>query len=271
MKATDGEWYQASGEDVEDSFFNNWHEISAVYDSTNHTLTAYIDGVVTSEPVEVNGSVSVNEALTPSIGYMADKPNRKSEMGFSNVKVLSEALSADELKALSAGTSDADDENVVLWLDFAADEIADARTSLNAQLDAAKDLVEDEYTAESWNAFESAKAAADAINPTYATADNVNKAAADLNAAIKALVKDETPEPVEVDTTLLEAACNKAKALNLAEFSETGKDAFNTAKAAAEAELSAKTSQEAVNAKASALNNAMLALRKTPSADKLPQ
>lgn len=67
-------------------------------------------------------------------------------MGFSNIKVLSKALSADELKALSAGTSDADNENVVLWLDFAADEISSARNALNAQLNIAKDLKSENYT-----------------------------------------------------------------------------------------------------------------------------
>ena len=269
VKSTDGEWYQASGDDVEDSFFNKWHEISAVYDSTNHTLTAYIDGVATGDPVDVNGSVSVSEALTPSIGYMADKPDRKSEMGFSNIKVLSKALSTDELKALSAGTSDADNENVVLWLDFAADEISSARNALNAQLNIAKDLKNENYTEATWSAFESAKAAAESINGTYATAENVNKAAADLRAAIAGL--ETVDEPETFDLTLLQAACTKAAELDLSEFGTTGKNAFSSAKASADAALEHPASQKAVDEKAAALSNAMLALRKTPSSQKLPK
>lgn len=200
---------------------------------------------------------------------MADKPDRKSEMGFSNIKVLSKALSADELKALSAGTSDADNENVVLWLDFAADEISSARNALNAQLNIAKDLKNENYTEATWSAFESAKAAAESINGTYATAENVNKAAADLRAAIAGL--ETVDEPETFDLTLLQAACTKAAELDLSEFGTTGKNAFSSAKASADAALEHPASQKAVDEKAAALSNAMLALRKTPSSQKLPK
>lgn len=74
---------------------------------------------------------------------MSDKEYRKSQMGFSNVKVLTKALSADELKAMSAGTSTLRDADVAFWLDFSGAD----RTDLDALLKDADALVEDNYDA----------------------------------------------------------------------------------------------------------------------------
>ena len=270
------EWVEIGTQNLKDdtSFFGAFHDITVVYDSDNDTFTMYIDGEkVDGEKAEKEataGPAASNKVL--ELGHMSDKPLRTSQMTISNVAVIADALDADEVKALTEGTILylPNNEAVALWMDFAEDA-ASARMSLGSKFEEMmyKGLKAEDYTEESWNAFDAAMTNAASINGKYSTAKN----AADMQAAIEAAFAglEKAPEPVKIDLTLLEAACDKAGKLNLAEFGETGKEAFNAAKAAADAELDEHSSQEEVNAKAIALNNAMLALRKTPAADKLPE
>ena len=206
---------------------------------------------------------------------MSDKPLRTSQMTISNVAVLADALDAGEVKALTEGRASylPNDETVVLWMNFAEDPAA-ARTALVAKFVEMmnKELKAEDYTEDSWNAFNAAMMNAAGINGKYSTAKNAADLQAALEAAYAGLEEAEEPDPgQEIDTTLLEAACDKAGKLNLAEFGETGKAAFASAKAAAEGELAKPVSQAEVNAKAAALNQAMLALRKTPKSSALPK
>lgn len=270
------EWVEIGTQNLKDdtSFFGAFHDITVVYDSDNNTFTMYIDGEkVDGEKAEKEataGPAASNKVL--ELGHMSDKPLRTSQMTISNVVVIADALDADEVKALTEGTILylPNNEAVALWMDFAEDA-ASARMSLGSKFEEMmyKGLKAEDYTEESWNAFDAAMTNAASINGKYSTAKN----AADMQAAIEAAFAglEKAPEPVKIDLTLLEAACDKAGKLNLAEFGETGKEAFNAAKAAADAELDEHSSQEEVNAKAIALNNAMLALRKTPDASKLPE
>ena len=273
------EWVEIGTQNIKDetSFFGAFHDITAVYDSDQDTFTMYIDGEkVTGEKAELEaaaGPAASNKAL--ELGFMSDKPLRTSQMTISNVAVLADALDAGEVKALTEGRASylPNDETVVLWMNFAEDPAA-ARTALVAKFVEMmnKELKAEDYTEDSWNAFNAAMMNAAGINGKYSTAKNAADLQAALEAAYAGLEEAEEPDPgQEIDTTLLEAACDKAGKLNLAEFGETGKAAFASAKPAAEGELAKPVSQAEVNAKAAALNQAMLALRKTPKSSALPK
>lgn len=84
-----------------------------------------------------------------------------------------------------------------------------------------------------------------------------------VKASVKVIVSPSTAPAI--DTSLLEQACRKAGLLDLDAFVEANKAEFETAKAAADAELAAPASQAQVNARARELNSAMHTLRRTPS------
>lgn len=124
----------------------------------------------------------------------------------------------DELTALAAGTSNVSDDDVLLWLDFAG--LGDSRATLNAAIAQAEPLAEADCTPESWSAFAAAKTSAKAMNAKYTTTDNLNDAAAALNAARETLVLAQAPH---IDTSLLQTACQKAGTLSLDAFKDDTK------------------------------------------------
>lgn len=263
---TDSGWKTAGSEDqLPTDFFNAWHEVSAVYNSEDHTITTVIDGRQIAQ-VDAPGTLSSSDKAV-EIGHMSDKPDRKNDLKFSNIKIVNKALTPAEIQAAADGTSTLEEENVLLWLDFAgpADE---ARTALNADLTEANKLVETDYTPASWEAFADAKEKAASMNSIYATAKNLMDAKAELKAAKDALVP---AAAATVDTTQLKTAKDKGAQLNLADFhmTEAEKTAFNALLGEAQALITTPTTQEAVNAKAKAVNDAILALRKTPKASAL--
>ena len=91
-------------------------------------------------------------------------------------------------------------------------------TALEAQIDRTKDLVEDEYTPESWAAMKTeldkAKAMDDAKNAE--TQDEIDAQTKALKDAIDALVKKQAP--AELDYTALEAQISRAMNLNEDEY-----------------------------------------------------
>ena len=81
-----------------------------------------------------------------------------------------------------------------------------------------------------------------------------------------------TIKPVGLDYTLIDAALTKASQLDssLDSFKPAGKAAFGSAKSSAADKKTTAQTQEELDAAAKALNQAMLALRLEPAADRLP-
>ncbi len=131
---------------------------------------------------------------------------------------------------------------------------------------------EADYTADSWKVYADALAAAKALTTSedVLLQSDVNTATENLNAAINALVKAETPsDPDEegVSTTALEKAITTASELKESDYTADSWKAFQTAFTNAKAAMEAKESQEAVDAATENLNAAVKALVKaeTPS------
>ena len=265
---TDSGWKTAGSPEscaMSSDFFNAWHEVTTVYDAENDTIATVIDGTEINK-VPAAGTPNSSDK-TIEIGHMSDKPDRKNDLKFSNIKIIGKALTEDEISKVADGTNILEEDDVLLWLDFAgpADE---ARTALSADLEAIEDeaLVETDYTPASWAAFAAAKEHAASLNSVYATSRNALTAKADLAEAKAALVRKG-----EINTSLLEAAADKGDNLSLDQFKMTAaeKTAFNELIDEAKAMITSPTTQEEVNAKAKAVNNALLALRRTPSKEML--
>ena len=110
----DGTWAQASTEALADSFYDQWHTLSAVYE-TGAGLKIYVDGEL-SAVNEAAGSMNVRKNDERfSVGYepqMAD--SRQSELTFDQVVVYEDALDEDALNSVHQPS----EEQVALWLDF---------------------------------------------------------------------------------------------------------------------------------------------------------
>ena len=135
-------------------------------------------------------------------------------------------------------------------------------SALAAYIDSVKDLKAEDYTGDSWNAYQTALAAANAVlaanDPTQA---EVDKALADLTAAKDAL------EKVVVKTELTEYI-NAVKNENLKEdeYSETSWAAYQTALANANAVLASGTASQAeIDAALATLKTAVAGLVKDDS------
>ena len=137
---------------------------------------------------------------------------------------------------------------------------------LNALLETANALLEEDFTPETWAAFEEALATAkDAVDTDEPLEAELSKAYDDLHDAILALV-------YRADVSMLQMLVNEAEAINLDDYmsSQDVKNAFTGALGSAKELLKdANATQEEVDAAAKALNQAMTALRLTPSAEAL--
>ncbi len=175
------------------------------------------------------------------------------------------------LEAALAAAKEARNATIQYKVDRAAKALADAiealeekpvidYTELNKQIGIAEALDESKYTETSWNALETALAAAkEARNATTQAA--VDTAAKALEDAIKALVEK---TPVVVDYTELNKQIGIAEALDESKYTETSWNALETALAAAKEARNA-TTQAAVDTAAKALEDAIKALvEKTP-------
>jgi flagellar biosynthesis regulator FlaF len=109
------------------------------------------------------------------------------------------------------------------------------KSALEAKVNEALGLNEDDYTEESWAAFAAALADAEAVlADPEATQAEVDDALAALVAAMDNL---EPKEPPVVDKSALEAKVNEARGLNAADYTEESWAAFAAALADAEAVL----------------------------------
>ncbi len=129
-------------------------------------------------------------------------------------------------------------------------------TELNAAIEAAEKLNQNDYTSESWADLKFALAAAKTALTSTDQA-TVNTAAQKLREAIAALVKAPTP----IDYSELNKQITAAEALKEADYTADSWAAMQTALTAARAALSA-TTQADVDAAATALKNAIAALVK---------
>ena len=134
-------------------------------------------------------------------------------------------------------------------------------TALQAAIDEAGALKADDYTAESWDAFQEALDAAKAVlGDSEATQADVDSALNALGAAKDALVEAE-PEPAKPDTTALQAAIDEAGALKSDDYTAESWDAFQEALDAAKAVLGdSEATQAEVDSALAALQAAEKAL-----------
>lgn len=135
-------------------------------------------------------------------------------------------------------------------------------SNLEAAIAKAKGLTAADYTADSWNALQTALTAADAALTAKESQDAVDTAAGNLTAAIDDLAKK--PEEVKVNTEKLEAAIAKADALKdkEADYTADSWKTMQTALTEAKAALEAKESQEKVDAAETKLTKTIDALEK---------
>ncbi len=136
-------------------------------------------------------------------------------------------------------------------------------SKLEALIDEANALVEDEYTEESWKAMSEVLAGAEALIGNAQTQKEIDDMVAALQAAIDALVK-KTPV-VELDYSKLEALIDEANALVEDEYTEESWKAMSEVLAGAEALIGNAQTQKEIDDMVAALQAAIDALvKKTP-------
>ncbi len=165
-------WLQATTEQLPNDFFDKWHTLSASYDGK--TLKVYVDNEVT----EKAGTKSVHKSEnTFSVGYEPQKTGRQSELTFEQVRVFNQALNADQLNK----ATDPKAENVVLWLDFDAEEDNSAseadKQNLQYLIDECEKLQKDNYFDKGWNEMQTAlNAAKEVLKKDAPTKEEVQNA-----------------------------------------------------------------------------------------------
>ena len=124
IKANDGKWYTYEYEYNRDEVINKWNHIAGIYDGSN--LYLYLNGEIVAQAADSStGGVASNDTDF-YIGYDSET-GRSNSNQFAKVRVYNKALSADELNGQDAydkAEAEApaitpDNENVILWLDFA--------------------------------------------------------------------------------------------------------------------------------------------------------
>ena len=119
------------------------------------------------------------------------------------------------------------------------------KTALQAKVDEAKALVEADYTADSWTAYQKAlEAAQSVLADDKADQAVVDSALADLTAAQAALVKAEEPTP-DVDKTALQAKVDEAAGLAEADYTVDSWTAYQEALTAAQSVLADDNADQA--------------------------
>ena len=139
-------------------------------------------------------------------------------------------------------------------------------TELEAAIAKAEALNESDYTSESWASMQTELQEAKEELAAKHSQATVDEATSHLNAAIKALVKAETP--AEVNTTELEKVIASAKALKEADYTSKTWSALKTALETAESALEKKESQEAVDNATKDLQTAIDGLKKVDNSNK---
>ncbi len=137
---------------------------------------------------------------------------------------------------------------------------------LKAAIETAEALKETDYTAETWKPFKDALDNAKAVLAnTNATQEQINTALSELTTAQAALAKNATAAKKELD-----AAVEKAEALNAADYTAESMKAVTDAVAKAEALADTATAAE-IEAAAKAIEDAIAKLEKAPSTPVQPE
>lgn len=124
--------------------------------------------------------------------------------------------------------------------------------ALEAAIANAEALKESDYTADSWSSMQTElNEAKEILAAESKTQAMVDEALAHLNAAVEALVK------AEINTTALEAAIDKASALESRDYTNESWDAMKATLELAKAELKDPKSQESVDTATANLNAAI--------------
>ncbi|GAB5615756.1 hypothetical protein JCM31739_05810 [Faecalimonas canis] len=229
-------WLQATTEQLSNDFFDKWHTLSASYDGK--TLKVYVDNEVT----EKAGTMSVHKSEnTFSVGYEPQKVGRQSELTFEQVRVFNQVLNAEQLNK----ATDPKAENVVLWLDFEAEEDNSAteadKQNLQYLVDACEKLQKNNYFNKGWNEMETAlNHAKDVLKKAVPTKEEVQNAYNTL--------KDAKDKLVFIGD--LKSAVEKADeiAVNKDTYTKKSYEVFEKAlKAAKEVLANEDATQEAVN------------------------
>ena len=203
---------------------NGWHnadatnvargqkvQITATYDSSTKTMTLYVDGTKAAEAQNATVAANNNTPLSLGLATFNKGEHFENSHTFHSFHVFSRALSADEIKTVTA-----QDSATLVWYDFNTVHYSDEgetppvdKGALNAAIEEAKKLTESDYTAESWQPFADAlKAAEDILSEADATQEQVNTAKTALDTAIGNLKKAEQPQPT-VDKTALRNRYNE--------------------------------------------------------------
>ena len=211
-------------------------------------------GVMVSSEYVAMHSVNAAEAGVVLISWVAPEAYEHDGSAITLIEVNFEGAS----EAIEAAglAHDADGNELSIGaVDTSALEEALAKT---------EDLIEEDYTEESWAAMEEAKAAAEAVlaDPT-ATQSEIDAAAAALEEAIAAL------EEIPVDKSELEEAIEKAESKKEKDYTKKSWAAMKAALKVAKKTLDDENAtQEEVDAAADALNKAIKAL--VPTTGKNP-
>jgi hypothetical protein len=237
---------QANGNALQDAIDEAYDSLKAAKDA----LEDYVEPVTVSK-VLLNNSISYAEKV-------------KEEGALDNV-VASEKeafeLALANAKAVSADENATQDEVDKAWSDLVK---AITRLSLTGNKDDLSKLVaqaeaknEADYTPSTWNAL------AEPLANAKAVLDNDDALQADIDAAISALQTALDGLKEAADKTALEEAVKNAEAVNADDYTDASLAAISDPLAAAKAVLNdAEADQEAVDAAAKALNDALAALVK---------
>ena len=142
------------------------------------------------------------------------------------------------------------------------------KTELQALMAEANELSETDYTAETWNALQEALEAAAAVDAEHdASQEDVDSAAAALQAAIDALEKAPVEGP-KADKTALKEAIDKASAVDSSKYTTASLEKLYAALDTAQTLYEDETAEQAaVDEAAAALNAAIDGLEKLPAED----
>ena len=214
-----------------------------------------------AEPVQqpTVDKTALNEALSEALGY---NPEDYTVESFTN---LQSAIAAAQVVADSDdATQDAVDAQVAA-LRQAIDALVKAeqppvvvdKSALNAKLAEIKELDSSQYTEESWNALQSAVAAAQAVaGDPDATQDQVDAQAKALQTAVKSLVEAE--QPIVVDKSVLAAKLAEISGLTASNYTAESWAGLQAAVTAAKQVAGdPDATQEQVNAQVTALEIAI--------------
>ena len=243
-------------------------QITATYDSDTKTMTLYVGGTKAAEAPNATVAANNNTPLSLGLATFNSDEHFENSHTFHSFHVFSRALSADEIKTVTA-----QDSATLVWYDFDTVHYSDEgetpsqvdKTALNAAIGEARKLNESDYTADSWKTLKGALDSAETVSSKQdATQAEVDAAAKALTEAKAALVMAEQPQPV--DKSELQRRYNELENLPNHGYTQESWTIFTNALIHAKSVLADKTAtaEQVANALA-ALNNAANGLTPAPT------